>query len=131
MPQLDLSLGSLHTRLVGLRDTARNAAVELSLGVTRGTYDLTDKHVTVNLFRKVLWVVSHPGTFGRRLRWHVCRVFVTQCGFSRRRTARLEELARADRGRFAVGSFSDSTSAEDQLEFFGSADEYMEAHDSD
>jgi hypothetical protein len=49
-------------------EAAREAAVQLLLGITNGTFAPSDPTSKQRLFDRVLFIVSHPRTFFRRLR---------------------------------------------------------------
>lgn len=52
----------------GWGEAAREAAVQLLLGISNGTFAPSDPTSKQRLFDRVLFIVSHPRTFFRRLR---------------------------------------------------------------
>lgn len=106
------------------REGARDAVVKLSLGLVRGEYNLADHRVVSDLFNKAMFIASHPGTFGRRMRHHALQMFMAKCSFTAKQVARLNNYSKCfddDIDYDAANSESDRTSEDN---FYDSDDDY-------
>lgn len=72
---------------------ARNAAAELAVGLETEKYNLGSNKTRSQLYNNVLFIVSHPKTFGPRLRHHVFELARSRTRFSERQVSELESWA--------------------------------------
>ena len=70
------------------RHAARNAAAELAVGLELGKYE--DSVITRNhLYNNILFILSHPRTFGPRLRHHIWELASSHLSFTDNQINRL------------------------------------------
>ena len=93
MPRQFAPLESLVLKDPFSRTTSRqeDAAVELILGLYAGVYDPKVARQRDIVYHKVLFIVSHPRTFGRRLRHHAFNAARELCAFTPKQMRQLDE----------------------------------------
>ena len=67
----DQSAGLLRSGRIADRLSARDAAVEYCVGLSKELY--SDKKLNSQIYNTTLFIASHPKTFSRRIRYHVVK----------------------------------------------------------